>query len=141
MVCLVISVIERTTLKANNSSEPVHVVDGSSGSDLGSETVSTNSGKSDLVRVHKSDDIVRDLLHVVRVVVVRVSLVTVVEEPNVSDFSNFVVLSIEEGLEVLSRLDQLGKPNQSGEILLLSLQVLASELHTGGVSDLGSLYS
>ena len=72
---------------------------------------------------------------------VRATLVTVVKAPHVSDFSDLVVWPIEEGLEVLSRLDQLGKPNQGGQVTLLAGQVLSSELYACGVSNSGDLYS
>lgn len=139
LVGLVVLVIKRTSFQTNNTSEPVHVIDSSSSGNLGTETVTSNSSHSDLVIVHESNDVVGNVVHVVGVVVIRVSLVTVVKQPNVSHFSDFVVMSIEESFKVLSRLDQLRQPNHGGQIVLLSSQVFTSELNRSGVSNLSSL--
>lgn len=139
LVGLVVLLIKGTSLEVDDTGEPVHVIDGSSGGDLGSETVTSDGSHGNLVLVHESNDIVGDLIHVVGVVMVRASLVTVVEQPHVSHFSDFVVLSIEEGFEVLCRLDQLGKPDHSRQISLLSGEVFTSELNSVGVSHSSSL--
>jgi hypothetical protein len=59
---LVVSVVKRATIKAHNTSESVVMVDSGSSCDLSTETVTTNSGKSDLVLVRKSHDIVWHVL-------------------------------------------------------------------------------
>ena len=58
LVSLVVSVVNGATIKAHNTGEAVVVVDGSSGGDLGTETVTTDCGKGNLVLVHEANDIV-----------------------------------------------------------------------------------
>jgi len=58
LICLVVSVIEGTTIKAHHSGEAVHVVDCSGSGDLSTETVTTNGGKGQLVLIHEANDVI-----------------------------------------------------------------------------------
>jgi hypothetical protein len=63
------------------------------------------------------------------VVVIRVSKVSIVEEPHVSDISDLVVFSAEELGKVLCWFEDISQPDQSWEIWASSLQELASQLN------------
>jgi len=58
LVRLVISVVDGTSVKSHDSSESVHVIDGGCSGDLSTETVTTDSCKSDLVLIHEPDDVI-----------------------------------------------------------------------------------
>jgi hypothetical protein len=62
-------------------------------------------------------------------VVIRVSKVSVVEEPDVADIEDFVVGASEEFSEVLTWLEEVGKPDHGWQVTVSSLEELASELH------------
>ena len=62
LVSLVVSVVERSSLEVDNSGTSVHVVDGSGQSDFGTESVTTHGSHSQLVLIHKSSDVVGDVL-------------------------------------------------------------------------------
>ena len=66
LIGLVVPMIERTSFQANNAGESVHVINSCGSSDLGSETMPSNSSIGDLVGVHKSHDIVGHILNRVR---------------------------------------------------------------------------
>lgn len=57
--------IEWATFELNNTSKSIHMIDGSCSSDFSTETVTTNSSKSDLLLIHESNNIVADIVHVV----------------------------------------------------------------------------
>lgn len=62
LVRLVESMVERTALKVDHTSASLHVVDSSGQSNLGSESMTSEGGHSDLLFVHKSNDVGRDFL-------------------------------------------------------------------------------
>jgi len=62
LISLVESVVKRSSIKVDNTSASIHIVNGGGKSNLGSETVSSEGGHSDLFLVHKSYDIGRDVL-------------------------------------------------------------------------------
>lgn len=62
LVGLVVSMVERSTLKVDNSGTSVHVVDGGSKSDLCSEPVSSHCCHGELVLVHEPRDVIGDVL-------------------------------------------------------------------------------
>jgi len=70
MVSLVVLVVQWTSLILDESSEPVHVVDGGCSSNLGSVSVTSNSSETDLVIVHEANDIIGHVPHIVRVMVI-----------------------------------------------------------------------
>ena len=74
-------------------------------------------------------------LHVVGVVVVRRTLVSVVKAPHVSDVGNFVVAAVKELLEVFCGLDEFRKPNKRWKVGLPTLNVSASEFDRRGVRN------
>jgi hypothetical protein len=104
---LVVLMIKRTTLVLDEAGESLHVVNGSGGGNLGSETVSSDSSEANLLLVHEADNIVGHVLHVVGWEVVRLTLVAVINEPNVSSLEDLVASLGEELLEVGSRLSKL----------------------------------
>lgn len=59
---LVVGVVKRSTIKIDDTSAPVHVVDGSCESNLGSETVTSERRHSELLLVHKLDHVARNVL-------------------------------------------------------------------------------
>lgn len=58
---------------------------------------------------------------------VGTALVSVIEEPYVSNIGDFVVWTIEEWLEVLCGFNELRQPDHSGEIGLSSSDVGTGE--------------
>ena len=58
---------------------------------------------------------------------VRVTKVSVVEKPDVSDVRDFVIRSREELVKVLCRLNQVGKPDHCGQIWVSSLDEFSSQ--------------
>lgn len=120
------SVIDRSSIETHNSSESLKVGSGSSSSDLSTESVTSDSGHGNLLLVHEPDDVLREVVHVVRSMVVRVALVSVVQEPHVSDIGDLVRVLSEERLEGSSVLDVVGKPNESWHVLSLGSDELTS---------------
>lgn len=59
---------------------------------------------------------------------VGVTKVTVVEEPHIANIKNLIVWAIEEALEVLNWLQEIGEPDQSGKISTSSLNESTSQL-------------
>jgi hypothetical protein len=111
LIGLIVLMIERSTLKVDNSCASLHIIDCGCKSNLGTEAVSSKSGHRQLLFVHKSHDIVGNVIHIERFVVVRVSHVSVIEEPHISDVKNLVIFFSEELLEVLNRFDKITEPN------------------------------
>jgi hypothetical protein len=60
---------------------------------------------------------------------VRRTLISVVETPDISNISNFVVTASEELLEVFCGLNQLWQPDQSWEISLSAWNVSSSKVN------------
>jgi hypothetical protein len=73
-------------------------------------------------------------------VVIRVSEVPVVQQPDVPHVEDLIVGASEELLEVLSRLEEVAQPDHGGEIGGAALQELASQLNFVGVLLEGCLY-
>lgn len=71
--------------------------------------------------------------------VVGVTEVTVVEEPHIANIKNLVVWAIEEALEVLSWLQEIGEPDQSGQISASSLNESTSQLNLISLLLVGGL--
>ena len=99
--------IQRTTLVLNNSSKSIKICSSCCGGHLSSETVTTNSRHGDFILVHESDNIGRKVFHIVRSVMIRSTLVSIVEHPHIANVQNLVSLHIEETREVLCRFDEL----------------------------------
>ena len=62
LVSLVVLVVEGTSFILNDTSESVKIGRGSGSSDFSAETVTSNGSHGDLVLVHPSDDIARQVL-------------------------------------------------------------------------------
>ena len=75
------------------------------------------------------------------VVVIRVAHISVVQKPHVSVVLDFVVLSVEKLLEILTGLDQVGEPDHCGQVCMSSLQEGASQSHFLGILLVSCLYS
>jgi len=138
LVSLVILVIKRSSFELNNTSEAFKIGISSSGSNFSTETVTSNSSSGDLVGVHETDDILSHFLHVVRIVVIRESLVAVIKAPDVADLSDFVIAAIKELSKVLCGFNNFGKPNHSGQVLSLSFNVGSTKFYRRSVSDFSS---
>jgi hypothetical protein len=123
LVSLVVLVIEGSSFKLNNTGEAFKIGISSGGSNLSTETVTSNSSSGDFVGVHETDDILGHFLHVVGIMVIREALVAVIQAPDVANLSDFVIAAIEELSEVLCGLNNFGKPNHSGQVLSFSLNV------------------
>ena len=132
LVGFVVAVVERTTLILDDSRESVQVGGGSGSGNLGTETVTTNRRHRDLLFVHPPDDVGGDAIHVERIMMVRLALITVVEKPDVAHVANLVLALSEERLEVLCRLSDLWKPNHGWQVRLATLheRTLKSNLIT-----------
>ncbi len=61
--------------------------------------------------------------------VVGVTKVTVVEKPHITNIEDLVVWAIEEALEVLDWLQEIGEPDQSRKISASSLNESTSKLN------------
>jgi hypothetical protein len=72
-------------------------------------------------------------------VVVRVTKVSVVEKPHIADIKNLVVWAIEEALEVLDWLQEIGEPDQSRKIRASSLNESTSQLNLISLILVGGL--
>ena len=141
LVSLIVLVVEGTALILDNPCEAVHVGSSGGGSNLGSETVTTDSRHRDLSLVHESNDIISHVFHVVAGVVVTASLVAVVNEPHVTHVQHLVLALSEELLEVCCGLRDLGQPDHSGQVLLATLQECALEANISCVVNLSSFYT
>lgn len=71
--------------------------------------------------------------------VIGVAEVAVVQEPDVADVEDLVVGAVEEGGEVLARLQQVRQPNHRRQVCLATLQESASELDLVGLLLVGGL--
>ena len=78
-----ISVVKWATVKEHNSCASIHVINGSNSGDLCSEAVASKSGHCYFFLVHEPSDILAHLEEPKGIVVIRVSEVPVVQEPNV----------------------------------------------------------
>mgnify|MGYP007022692495 CR=1 FL=1 len=124
-----VAMIEGTTLILNDTGESIEVGSGGGSSDLSAETVTTDGSHRDLSLVHPSDDIGGKAVHIVRVVMVRFALVTVVEKPDIAHVEHLVFTLTEELFEVLCGFSDLWKPDHRGEISLATLHESALELN------------
>ena len=113
--------VQRTTLVLNDASKAVEVGCSSSGSKLGSKAVSADSGHSDLPLVHEADNVVSHILHIIGCMVIRLSLVAVVQKPDIANIQHLVLTLREEWGEVFSRLGELGEPDHSWQVGLATL--------------------
>ena len=136
-----VALVNGTTLEVDNTGEAVHVLDSGDSGDFSSETVASNSCHGDLVLIHESHNILAHLLQIVRVVMVRLTLVTVVEQPNIALVSDLVALSVEEAREVGSRFEDVSEPDHDwlvnatgGEEGSSQLDVLSVALYLGTYS-------
>lgn len=68
-------------------------------------------------------EVIRAYIHIKRLVVVGTALISVVEEPDVSDIGDFVIWASKEGLEVLGGFNELRQPNHSWQVSLSSRDV------------------
>lgn len=72
---------------------------------------------------------------------VRVTEISAIEKPHISDVEDLIVRSVEELFKVLSRFNQVCKPDEGGQVCLLALQKLTSELHLLSIFLISSLYN
>ena len=112
-----VALINGTTLEVNDTGEPVHVVDGGDSSYLCTETVSTNCCHRNFVFIHEPENVIGHLMKIVGVMVVRGTLIAVIEEPNVPDVSHAVIGPVEEPREILSWFEDVTQPNHVGHIV------------------------
>ena len=70
---------------------------------------------------------------------VRATLISVVQQPDISNVGDLVTRILKEWLEILCRLSKLWQPNKRGQVSLSSLDVVAGELDLVGLSHSGSL--
>jgi len=129
LIRLVESVVKRSSLKVNNSCASLHVVDSGGKSNLGSESVASESCHSNLLIIHKSNNVCRDVSHSEALVMVGVTHVSVVNEPHISNIEDLAIFLLEELLEVFRWLNEVTEPNHGWEIGLLSLQESTSKLN------------
>jgi hypothetical protein len=73
-------------------------------------------------------------------VVVRVTKVSVVKEPDVADVEDLVVWAGEELSKVLGGLEEISQPDHGRKIAASSLEEVTSQLHLVGVLLMGGLY-
>lgn len=68
---------------------------------------------------------------------VRVTLVSVVQKPDISNVTDLVILALKERLEVFSRLNHFGQPDHSWQILISASDVSSFQLNILSSSDSG----
>lgn len=141
LVRLVVGVIERSTIKVDDTSASVQVGNGSSKSDLGAEAVTTESSHSQLLLIHKANDIPLDVVHLEALVMVRVAHVAVVDEPDVAHIKDLVVGPVEERSKVFDGLNEVSEPDERGHVRLSALKMNTSQLDGVGVLLSDSLCS
>lgn len=90
--------------------------------------MSSISGHSQFLLVHKSSDISRDVLHLKAFVMVRVAHVSVVHEPYVSDIKNLFALAFKELLKVGRGFNKIREPKHCWEVRVLALEESSSEV-------------
>jgi len=129
---LVVSVVERASLEVDNAGASVEVIDSSGESDLGSESMSSESGHGELLFIHEAYDVVSNIVHSEAVVVVGVTHVSNVEQPDVSHTKDLIVRVVEEGFKVGSGLDQIAEPDKSRQVVSPSLEESSTELYLVG---------
>ena len=71
---------------------------------------------------------------------IGVSKVSVINEPNISDIENLVVSLGEESFKVLRLFNQITEPNHGWKICLSSLQEFSSQLDFIVILSMESLY-
>jgi hypothetical protein len=74
-------------------------------------------------------------LHSEAGMVVRMSHVSVVKKPHVSDIEHFISFHLKELFEVFRWLHKIAEPDHSWQIGLSSLQESSSQLHRVGVGS------
>jgi hypothetical protein len=62
LVSLIVPVVKGSSIKVDNTGASIHVVNGCCESNLGTETVTSHGGHGDLLVVHKSNNVGRDIL-------------------------------------------------------------------------------
>lgn len=134
LIRLIVSVIERSAVKVHNTSDSVQIGIGSSKSNLGTEAVTTKSSHGQLLLVHETDDIGRDLVHGETLMMVRVTHVAVVNEPDVANVEDLVVGSVEERSEVLGRFDEVSEPDHGRHVGLSASEMDTSQLDSFSIS-------
>lgn len=72
--------------------------------------------------------------------VVRVTKVSVVKEPDVADVEDLVVWAGEELSKVLGGLEEISQPDHGRKIAASSLEEVTSQLNLVGVLLMGGLY-
>ena len=70
------------------------------------------------MNIHKPHNVVGHILQREGIVMVRVSKVSRVQYPHISDALDFVIRSIEERNEILMRLHYVWEPDQSWQVRL-----------------------
>lgn len=76
LIRLIIPVVKRSSLKVNDSSASIHVINSGSESNLSSEPMASKSSHSQFLLVHEPDDISRNFFHSEAFVMVRLSHVS-----------------------------------------------------------------
>lgn len=128
LIGFIIGMIQWTTFKVNNSSASIHIINSGSKGDLSSKTMTSISGHSQFLLVHKSSDISRDVLHLKAFMMVRVTHVSVVDEPYVSNIEDLFALTFKEFLKVGCGFNKIGEPEHCWEVRVLALEESSSEL-------------
>ena len=72
---------------------------------------------------------------------VRCTLVSIVQQPDIANRSDLVVWHCEEWLEVFSILDNVGQPDHGWVVLLGACQELAAQFNLIGVSNFVGFYN
>ena len=107
LVSLMILMVQRTTFILNNSSKSIKICSSCCGGNLSTETVTSNGRHSDFILVHPSDNIGGKVFHIVRSVMIRSTLVSIIEHPDIADIQDLVSLHRKETREVLCWFDEL----------------------------------
>jgi len=124
---LVVKVVNRPTLVLNYASKSFEISGSSGCGNLRSETVTSDSGHSNLLLIHPTDNVSTHFLnlnylleikpstylHVIGCVVIGRTLVSVIKQHHVSHIKHFVSLVGKKFFKVLSRFRNLRKPYHS----------------------------
>ena len=123
-----ISVIDWSTFELDNTRESIHMIDCGCSCDLCAETMSTDCCHRDFVFIHEPHDIVRHLFQTVRRMMIGSALVSIIEEPDISQVFDSAVSTIKERGEVRCWLDKLWKPDHRWQVWIASLKECSAKL-------------
>jgi len=127
-----VGMVDGAALKAHNSRESFKI--GSCGccGYFCSKSMPANSCHRELIVIHKSNNVIAHLIHLIAVMMVRTPLISVVQQPDIPLPSHLRLRISKELLKVLRLLDQIWKPDECRHVSFRRRQEFTSELNLTG---------